>query len=205
MRYMRRHSLHLIAIVLLSMLVAGCASRNPRPNAAETNARHSASSGSNSSDQYYVPTAPANEVAYTDDTDELGLQSRGSGYGTEAINATNVAGGPNPNAIANVYFDYDKSSVSADQRNKLQEVAEFMQGNPNVGVLVEGHCDWRGTVEYNLALGERRAKSVASYLANLGVSGNRIETLSKGDLEAIVEGTKQEMAQDRRADVVPVR
>ena len=79
-----------------------------------------------------------------------------------------------------------------------------MKDNSQLSLLIEGHCDWRGTVEYNLALGERRANSVANYLINLAIPKNRIETRSKGDLESIVEGSKQEMANDRRVDVIPV-
>ena len=198
---MRHHTKLIFGFLILALMLGGCASNNPKPKPkpGDTETRP-ASQGKN---PYYVPTAPSGGV-YQDDYSQIGLESRGSNLPSSS-ESTQSSGGPNPNAIANIYFDFNKSGVSPDQRIKLQDVAAYMNDNTQVSSLIEGHCDWRGTVEYNLALGERRAKSIANYLINLGIATNRLDILSKGDLEAVVEGSKQEMAQDRRVDIIPVQ
>jgi len=109
------------------------------------------------------------------------------------------------NLFSPVYFDFDQSFIRPADRGNLQEAAAHMAANPADKLLVEGHCDWRGTTEYNMALGDRRAKSVTAYLQQLGVSADRMETVSKGDLEAMTEGTETQMQQDRRGDLIIVR
>lgn len=109
------------------------------------------------------------------------------------------------NLFAPVYFDFDQSFVRPADRGTLQQVASHMDANPADKLLVEGHCDWRGTTEYNMALGDRRAGSVVAYLQQLGVSPDRMETVSKGDLEAMTEATEEQMKTDRRGDLIIVR
>ena len=104
--------------------------------------------------------------------------------------------------LPSVYFGFDSSSVGADQRAKLQEAADYLAANPSLGLLVEGHCDWYGTAEYNLALGDRRSASVSEYLDTLGVGSDRIEKLSKGSLESTSGLAKSKSSQDRRADLI---
>jgi peptidoglycan-associated lipoprotein len=104
--------------------------------------------------------------------------------------------------LESVYFDFDQSAIRADQRVKLAAAQEYLQQNPQHRILLEGHCDWRGTAEYNLGLGERRANSAQQYLITLGVSTNRIQTSSKGDLEAVENATEAQMALDRRVELV---
>ena len=104
-----------------------------------------------------------------------------------------------------VYFDFNQSAVRSEERGKLGGVAQHLAAAPADNLLLEGHCDWRGTVEYNLALGDRRAESVKQYLITLGVEVERIEIVSKGDLEALTDGTEDQMQQDRRADLIIVR
>jgi peptidoglycan-associated lipoprotein len=82
--------------------------------------------------------------------------------------------------LTDVFFDYDKADVKDEGRAALQKDAEWLKRWPSVKVTVEGHCDSRGTPEYNLALGERRANTVRSYLASLGVPSDRIAVVSKG-------------------------
>ena len=104
-----------------------------------------------------------------------------------------------------VYFDFDSSSIKASERAKLTQVADYIRSNPSHSIIIEGHCDWRGTPEYNLALGERRSGSVSQYLATLGVPAERLETLSKGDLNAIEGASDAQMAEDRRVEFLVVR
>lgn len=101
-----------------------------------------------------------------------------------------------------VFFEFDQSFIRPEDRPVLNQIADHMMANPTLSLLIEGHCDWRGTTEYNLALGERRAQSAKTFLVNLGVPANRIETLSKGDLQAVTDGTEEQMAWDRRADFI---
>jgi peptidoglycan-associated lipoprotein len=82
--------------------------------------------------------------------------------------------------LTDVFFDYDKAEVKDEGRAALQRNAEWLRRWPSVKVTVEGHCDSRGTPEYNLALGERRANTVRSYLASLGVPADRLVVVSKG-------------------------
>ena len=104
--------------------------------------------------------------------------------------------------LPSVYFGFDSSSVGASERLKLQEAAEHLEQNSEDQLLVEGHCDWYGTSEYNLALGDRRANSISDYLDTLGIMPERIEKLSKGSLEA-TSGTSKELSlKDRRADLI---
>lgn len=101
-----------------------------------------------------------------------------------------------------VYFDFDQSFIRPIDRPLLDSVAETLMSQPQDNLLVEGYCDWKGTTEYNLALGDRRATSVKDYLVDLGIDPSRIEILSKGDLDAIPDAGPEVRAQDRKAELV---
>lgn len=109
------------------------------------------------------------------------------------------------NVLPSVFFGFDSSAISGTERSKLQEAANYLADNPAEKLLLEGHCDWYGTAEYNLALGDRRAISARDYLITLGVQADRVETLSKGSLESTGGLSKTESSQDRRADVIVLR
>ena len=83
--------------------------------------------------------------------------------------------------LGDIHFDFDKSDIRADSREILQKNADWLQNNPDIKIQIEGHCDERGTAEYNLALGERRAMSTKKYLISLGMSADRIYTISYGE------------------------
>jgi peptidoglycan-associated lipoprotein len=98
-----------------------------------------------------------------------------------------------------VHFEYDKSDVTSDDRDILQRQAAWLQKYPQVRVTVEGHCDPRGTREYNLALGGRRANAVRDYLVSLGVPSSRVDTISYGKERPVcTESDESCWAQDRR-------
>ena len=102
-----------------------------------------------------------------------------------------------------VFFDFDKSDIKPEGRTVLQRQADWLKKYPNVTVTVEGHCDERGTREYNLALGERRATAVKKMLAALGVAANRVSTISYGkERPAVVGSTEAAWAQNRRGVTV---
>ena len=104
--------------------------------------------------------------------------------------------------LEDIYFSFDSYAVSVSERPKLQNAADYLSANPNDGLLIEGHCDWYGTEDYNLALGDRRAKSALDYLITLGIRADRIQTLSKGSLEATTGLSKSESRQDRRSELI---
>jgi peptidoglycan-associated lipoprotein len=106
-------------------------------------------------------------------------------------------------SMQTVYFDFDRASVRADSHSTLDKHAEFLSQNPNVSIVIEGHCDSRGTPEYNIALGERRAQSVATYLQNAGVSGSQLTVVSYGEEKPVSNGTTQDaFAKNRRGVLV---
>ena len=99
-----------------------------------------------------------------------------------------------------VYFEFDKAALTEEAKLTLRDYGQIMIDNPNVKVLVEGHCDIRGTEEYNLALGERRAQQVKRYLMELGITPARIRTISYGELRP-VDGAENESAWARNRRV----
>ncbi len=102
-----------------------------------------------------------------------------------------------------VFFGFDKSSLTADSRATLEKQAAWMKKYPSVGVSLEGHADERGTREYNLALGDRRANSAKDYLVALGISPNRVKTISYGKERPVALGHEESSwSQNRRAVMV---
>lgn len=101
-----------------------------------------------------------------------------------------------------VYFAFDRSAIKSSERPKLEAAAQYLQSHPQQRLLLEGHCDWRGTAEYNMGLGERRAEAAKQWLTGHGVDASRLDTTSKGSLEAIKNGTEDQMAKDRRVEII---
>ncbi|NRA64898.1 MAG: OmpA family protein [Pseudobacteriovorax sp.] len=100
-----------------------------------------------------------------------------------------------------VYFDYDQHSVKSESRPVLEQLAQYMRSQPNERLRVEGHCDERGSTEYNLALGQRRAEAVRRYLINLGVDGGQLTSVSFGEEMLRRQGfTAADHAQNRRVE-----
>jgi peptidoglycan-associated lipoprotein len=102
-----------------------------------------------------------------------------------------------------VFFAYDQTDISSEGQQTLQRQAQWLRRYPNVSVTIEGHCDERGTREYNLALGERRANAVKNVLVALGIPAQRISTISYGkERPAVVGSTEAAWAQNRRGVTV---
>jgi peptidoglycan-associated lipoprotein len=102
-----------------------------------------------------------------------------------------------------VYFDYDESNLSDDTREKLSRNADLLKSNAQFSVTIEGHADSRGTSEYNLALGERRANAVKDYLKSLGVADTRMRTISYGKERPVcTDEVESCWSQNRRAHTV---
>ena len=99
-----------------------------------------------------------------------------------------------------VFFDYDSSDLDSDAQELLQDQVAWLKQYSDVSVIIEGHCDERGTREYNLALGEKRAQSVKNYLIGLGISADRVSTISYGkERPAVVGSNDGAWAQNRRS------
>jgi len=108
-----------------------------------------------------------------------------------------------PSRFDDVRFDFDKSEVREDGRKTCQAVADYMKKNPKAKLLIEGHCDERGTAEYNMALGERRATAVMTYLVSLGVPQGALSTVSFGKEKPLDPGHDEgAWAKNRRAHFV---
>jgi peptidoglycan-associated lipoprotein len=103
--------------------------------------------------------------------------------------------------LQTIYFDYDKSEIRADQRPTLQANAQWLRENQGAKILIEGNCDERGTREYNMALGNRRATASMEYLVSLGVEANRVEIISYGEERPVAQGENEAAwTRNRRAD-----
>lgn len=105
--------------------------------------------------------------------------------------------------LKTVYFDFDSSNLDGSTKAAVQANADYLKANGNVDVQVEGHCDERGGRQYNLALGERRAKAVRDHLVALGVEAKRISTVSYGSERPSSEGSDESVwSKNRRANFV---
>jgi len=127
------------------------------------------------------------------------ISSKDMGYDPSGSDSGSIQG------LSTVYFDYDQSALTNDARKQLSENAQWIKSNTGTTIQIEGHCDERGSVEYNLALGERRAKAVKTYLVSLGIDGKRLSVISYGKEKPIVQGdTESAYSKNRRANFVPL-
>ena len=141
------------------------------------------------------------------DTDAA-LKVEGEGMGQEESLESKSLGimeGRTSGPMLPVYFDFDSSNIRGDQVSRIQVNADFMKSNSEVAVRIEGNCDLRGTKEYNMALGERRALSAKKYLVNLGVDNKQLSTVSYGEERILLHGQDElSWSQNRRDDFVIV-
>ena len=136
-------------------------------------------------------------------------QSANTG-GTGGAGGSSMSGpkaGTEEDLVANVgdrvFFDFDKSDLKPEARQTIQRWAAWLKQYPNVTVTVEGHCDERGTREYNIALGERRATAAKNFLASLGIDAKRVSTISYGkERPAVVGSNEAAWSQNRRGVMV---
>ena len=105
-----------------------------------------------------------------------------------------------------IYFDYDEYGIRADAKPVLENIASWLLKNKSAKILIEGHCDSRGTNEYNLALGDRRAKATKDYLGALGIASDRVEILSYGEEKPLcLEDSEECLELNRRAHFVVLK
>lgn len=133
----------------------------------------------------------------TTGTTETGLPAPGVDVTEASIRGTEFADIPE---LSPIYFGYDSFSLQENSLAALKKNAEYLKNNRDLEVLVSGHCDERGTIEYNLALGQKRAKEVREYYIRLGVAGKSVATISYGEEKpSCVESTDECWGQNRRA------
>jgi len=183
----------LLLFLALGAFLTGCASKDgPTPEMTRMG------SGSGFGSDNWVDGAGGNGLSPTQvgsfGPGGEGLQGRDARFNTDANAPENL--------LVSVYFDFDRSFIRESERSVLSDAARYLLENPGNNLLIEGHCDWKGTKEYNLALGDRRANSVKSYLIEMGIAPSRIEVNSKGDLEAVDGADKEARKKDRRADLL---
>lgn len=106
--------------------------------------------------------------------------------GAPSAQQPEMAGKESP--LKDIFFDFDKSTVRGDATSNLHENRQWLNANPTAQITIEGHCDERGTTEYNLGLGERRAKAATDYLVAAGIDARRIKTVSFGKERPFVMG-----------------
>ncbi len=175
-------------VASVALVLTGCTKKPSRPNPSETMLGQTPG-GQN------IGNTGGGPIGVNLGAPE-GLSVRdGGGFDPSGMNRTALQ-------AQTVYFDFDKSDIKPAEREKLKAAKDYLDKNPTHRVLLEGHCDWRGTAEYNLALGDRRAAAAKKYLQTLGVKTERIEALSKGSLESAKNADDSTMAKDRRVDIV---
>ena len=117
-----------------------------------------------------------------------------------------ISEGRTSDGMLPVYFDFDTSEIRQDQISRIEVNGDFLKKNAMLNIRIEGNCDPRGTKEYNMALGERRAQSAKKYLENLGISEARMSTISYGKERLLLHGQDElSWAQNRRDDFVIVK
>jgi peptidoglycan-associated lipoprotein len=147
-----------------------------------------------------APSEPSPPAAPLDEGPDVRAVEGGSATGSDLAGrdaaTMSAEGGP----LADVHFDLDSAALTDDTRATLEKHALWLQSHRDTRVTIEGHCDERGTVEYNLALGEQRARAVRDYLVSLGVAPDRLRTVSFGKERPLdTAATEEAYARNRRA------
>ncbi len=178
-----------VTLGLMAVLLTGCPKR---PEVVETVPRPGAPQGMVG--ESAPPTTPKGAASEEKPPAEVAVQAPTETGGApeakiaEAEVRPEGAAGAQISELKDVYFDFDQSAIREDSRKLLNEDVEWVRKHPMAKVTIEGHCDERGSSEYNLALGERRARATRDYLVAAGVAANRISTISFGKERPFVAG-----------------
>jgi peptidoglycan-associated lipoprotein len=149
-----------------------------------------------------MTTPPPAAVATTD----LSQQPEALGVGSQPVQSGPVADHQAVAGLERIHFAYNQFTLDEPARVTLEQNAVFLRNNPTLKVAIEGHCDERGSDEYNLALGERRAVAARNYLVSLGIAADRLSIISYGEeLPLVTESNEAAWAKNRRAEFKAVR
>ncbi len=191
----------LIALVAVAFFIAACetASQTTTDSSGESSSSTAASSASTSSSSGSSGSGSSGSSGSSSSSSGGSASSSSSSGITDKASAEDALA-----AIGNtVFFDYDSSALSADAEGTLMRQAAFLNANPALTVTLEGHCDERGTREYNLALGERRGSAARDFLLAQGVDSARIRVVSYGKERPAAAGSNESSwAKNRRAATV---
>lgn len=179
----------LICVIMSLMLVASCGKKKIATDGASVSGGDTINTTDNGTDDSSnTSTDTSNDEGTAGDDNAVRESGKNAGSG-EADDLAN-----------NIFFDYDSFEILDSQRATLEAQAKWMQENSEATVTIEGHCDERGTNEYNLALGDRRAVRAKSFLEKLGIAASRMETVSYGEERPSAVGhTEEAWAKNRRA------
>ena len=170
----------LLFILLVGLSLSGCARTSSGPSSAEETSPDS---------------LKESEIQMPPRSEDQGILYSG-----------NISEGRTSGPMLPVYFKYDSYNIKEDMLQRMETNAMFLKDNPHVLIEIQGNCDERGTVEYNLALGEKRAKSAKKYLVNLGINPKRIDIVSFGKELPLDPGRNEAAwAKNRRADFVIIK
>jgi peptidoglycan-associated lipoprotein len=206
---MNRSKLRLFAAVNLVVLVAltGC-SRKPKAPLTHIPGQR-AGIASTQNPEGAMSSVPGGRLP-TDPTSGVpigGGNDIGGGNQTRPVGISEANKDRESLRAHTVYFDFDRATVKSSERSKLQAVADYLKANNTVSVLVEGHCDERGTEGYNLALGDRRALAIREMLVTqLGVPSDNVHTISFGEAKPATQGNDESAwSKNRRGEFVVLR
>jgi peptidoglycan-associated lipoprotein len=153
-------------------------------------------------------TPPATQEGTVDQADmsQQAEAKPAAGSDQDTMKSESVPSHMDMAAMENIYFDFDKFTLSAEARKTLADNAKYLKAHGGSQVVIEGHCDERGSDEYNLALGESRALAAKNYLVSLGVSASRLSVISYGEEKPAAMGSNEEAwAKNRRAEFKAVK
>jgi peptidoglycan-associated lipoprotein len=148
-------------------------------------------------------TAPTPITQSASETAKQASSAEAAKIKESAVEQSSLMGATAKSPVSDINFDFDSSAIGPDARKILNVNADFFSKNKVSAIVVEGHCDERGTAEYNMALGQRRAQETKKYLVNLGINESKMTTISYGDERPLDTGNNEEAwAKNRRAHFV---
>jgi len=177
------------------VVAAGCGKKAPETVAPVANADSAAAAERARQDSIDAARAAADRQAQ-DERDRLAAQRAADSAAAAARAGDEVKS----MVAAMIHFDLDKSNIRPDDAGTLDQKVAILQANPDLRIRIGGHCDERGSDEYNLALGNRRAQAAKQYLVSHGIDGSRIETQSWGEERALVDGHDEGAWSQNRRD-----
>ena len=189
MRNMIRKLVVFAAVLALALALGACRSstkdvKAPEPPPPPPQEVEPAAPATVEQPSDFVQEEPTSE-ALPDDAEELNRMAQEKGW------------------IRDAFYEYDSSTLTDEAREALQASSTWLKSNPQLGLIIEGHCDERGTEQYNMALGERRAYAAKEYLVSLGIDAARVKTQSFGEERPFDTGTSEAaFAKNRRAHLV---
>jgi peptidoglycan-associated lipoprotein len=177
-----------VLLLLAAVLGAACGGKKRPPVLANPGDAGSSSADRSGSSRDTQPVDPGPDVS--------ALRDEGASGTDFAVSDASGEGGP----LADIHFELDRATLSEEARATIERHALWLQSHREAKVTIEGHCDERGTTDYNLALGEQRARAAMEYLTSLGVTAERVRTVSYGKERPLDRsGTEAAHAQNRRA------